>query len=137
MRRKASRPVRPRASPSVEGPPLAEAGERVGRYEVEALLDAPDTESAEGLRDRSMLEVLYATGLRVSELVGLRLSDIDLEAGFRNCLRAGFDFRLALLVRALYRGELGPDLVFRPYLGVPPIQGGWQEWQAKGLRLDQ
>jgi hypothetical protein len=35
---------------------------------------------------------------------------------------------LALLVRALYRGELGPDLVFRPYLGVPPIQGGWQEW---------
>jgi len=47
--------------------------------QVEALLDTPDLRTAEGQRDRVMLEVLYATGLRVSELVGLNLTDIDFE----------------------------------------------------------
>ncbi len=49
--------------------------------EVEALLDAPNTESPEGLRDRAMLELLYATGMRVSELVHLSIRDLDLDAG--------------------------------------------------------
>jgi site-specific recombinase XerD len=49
--------------------------------EVEALLAAPDVATPGGIRDRAMIEVLYATGLRVSELVGLRLTDVRLELG--------------------------------------------------------
>ncbi|SEL20532.1 site-specific tyrosine recombinase XerD [Ectothiorhodospira marina] len=49
--------------------------------EVDALLAAPDTEDTTGLRDRAMLELLYATGLRVSELVGLRLGQVSLNHG--------------------------------------------------------
>ena len=49
--------------------------------EVEALLSEPDLESLHGIRDRAMLEVLYATGLRVSELVGLKMGEMNLEMG--------------------------------------------------------
>jgi integrase/recombinase XerC len=45
------------------------------------VVDAPEADSPEGLRDRAMLEVLYGAGLRVSELAGLRLGDLDLDAG--------------------------------------------------------
>jgi len=53
----------------------------VSEQEVELLLAIPDTTQATGLRDRCMLELMYATGLRVSELVNLSLANIDLQAG--------------------------------------------------------
>ncbi len=57
--------------------------------EVERLLAQPDDKQPLGLRDRAMLEVLYSTGLRVSELVGLRVMDIDRAAGCVRCIGKG------------------------------------------------
>lgn len=57
--------------------------------DVDSLLNQPDPSQPLGLRDKAMLELLYATGLRASELVGLRLSDINLERGFLIVLGKG------------------------------------------------
>lgn len=57
--------------------------------EVERLLQAPNPGTAAGARDKAMLELLYATGIRVSELVSLRLSDVNLAAGFIRCWGKG------------------------------------------------
>ena len=53
----------------------------LGEHQVEALLAAPDVTTDLGLRDRAMVELLYASGLRVSELVGLRLAQLRLDVG--------------------------------------------------------
>ncbi|MCC6713330.1 MAG: site-specific tyrosine recombinase XerD [Candidatus Dadabacteria bacterium] len=50
--------------------------------DVESILAAPDESLPEGLRDAAMLEILYATGIRVSELIGLKLNDVNFELGF-------------------------------------------------------
>ncbi|MDH5632791.1 MAG: site-specific tyrosine recombinase XerD [Gammaproteobacteria bacterium] len=65
--------------------------------EVEALLSAPDTEKPLGMRDRAMLEVLYATGLRVSELVGLEYRHVSLESGVIRVMGKGSKERLVPL----------------------------------------
>ncbi|MGD8469056.1 MAG: site-specific integrase, partial [Desulfobacterales bacterium] len=54
----------------------------LSQEDIALLLQAPNTDKPQGLRDAAMLELLYATGLRVSELVNLKLQDINLEAGF-------------------------------------------------------
>jgi integrase/recombinase XerD len=65
--------------------------------DVEALLGSPDLSSALGLRDRAMLEVLYASGLRVSELVSLRTFEVSLDAGVLRVMGKGSKERLVPL----------------------------------------
>ena len=65
--------------------------------DVEALLGAPDAGTPRGLRDRAMLEVLYASGLRVSELVGLKTHEASLDAGVVRILGKGSKERLVPL----------------------------------------
>ncbi len=79
-------PRRPRKLPKL----LSEA-------QVEALLAAPETVSLLGQRDRAMLETLYATGLRVSELVGLRLAQVSLDVGVVRVVGKGSKERLVPL----------------------------------------
>ena len=62
--------------------------------EVDRLLEQPDTDTPAGLRDRALLEMLYATGMRVSELVGLRVGDVDLRRGLLTCLGKGSKERM-------------------------------------------
>ncbi|HEX7781135.1 MAG TPA: site-specific tyrosine recombinase XerD, partial [Vicinamibacterales bacterium] len=65
--------------------------------DVDALLAAPDPSTPRGLRDRTLIEVLYATGLRVSELVGLRVTDVRVDQGYVQCLGKGRKQRIVPL----------------------------------------
>jgi integrase/recombinase XerD len=62
--------------------------------EVDRLLEQPDTSNAVGLRDRALIELLYSAGLRVSELCGLRVDDIQIDAGCLRCVGKGNKERL-------------------------------------------
>ncbi|HXP81263.1 MAG TPA: site-specific tyrosine recombinase XerD [Verrucomicrobiae bacterium] len=67
--------------------------------EIDKLLQAPNLATPIGLRDRAMLEVLYSTGLRVSELLNLRISDIDMRIGCVRCIGKGDKERLVPIGR--------------------------------------
>ncbi|HHY33627.1 MAG TPA: site-specific tyrosine recombinase XerD [Firmicutes bacterium] len=62
--------------------------------EVGRLLEMPSTEAPAGVRDKAMLEVLYATGMRVSELVSLDIGDLNVEMGYVRCLGKGAKERI-------------------------------------------
>ncbi len=70
---------------------------------VTALLDAPDESTAKGLRDRALLEILYATGVRVSELSGLDIGDLDLTSGQVRVLGKGSKERIVPLHQVAIR----------------------------------
>ncbi|MFQ5654436.1 MAG: site-specific tyrosine recombinase/integron integrase [Planctomycetota bacterium] len=82
--------------------------------EVLRLLDTPPTDNLRGLRDRAILEVLYSTGLRVSELVSLDWEDVDLEQGVLRARGKGRTERIvpigsyALRALEIYRDQLPP-----------------------------
>ncbi len=109
--------------------------------EVERLLKTPDTTKPTGFRDAAMLEMLYAAGLRVSELIGLKLLDVNLEAGFVRVFGKGARERIVPIGRHArnkmerYLAESRPELLKRitsPYLfiaraGKPMTrQGFWK-----------
>ena len=75
--------------------------------EVELLLSQPDCLTPIGLRDKAMLETLYASGLRVSELIGLKTDDVNLEVGFLRCLGKGSKERVVPI------GEVAADFIKR------------------------
>ncbi len=92
----------------IEGPKLSRKLPVVlSPEEVERLLSAPDEKTPTGLRDRAMLELLYASGLRVSELVGLKLFDLNLEVGFVRVKGKGEKERLIPL------GEIAKETIKR------------------------
>jgi len=85
--------------------------------EIERLLNQPDVRTPIGLRDRAMLETLYSTGLRVSELIGLRTSDLDAKVGCVRCIGKGDKERIvpvgkkALAIVDKYLRESRPKLL--------------------------
>ena len=88
--------------------------------EVDRLLSAPDISTPIGIRDKAMLELLYATGLRVSELVGLKVSNLNLHIGYLICHGKGDKERLvpmgetAMRWVAEYTGTVRPSLMKAP-----------------------
>ncbi|MFB9156147.1 site-specific tyrosine recombinase XerD [Chromobacterium violaceum] len=87
----------------------------MSEMDVEALLDAPDVETPLGLRDRAMLEVLYASGLRVSELVGMTLNQLNLLDGVVKTMGKGSKERLVPL------GEIAQDWLLRYLKEARPL----------------
>jgi len=93
--------------------------------EVEALLAQPDTSNPIGLRDKAMIELMYSTGLRVSELCSLKVSDIQMNSGNLRCVGKGDKERIvpvgrkAIEVLAAYLRDSRPKLLrdlSSPYL---------------------
>ena len=85
--------------------------------EVERLLAQPDPSSTIGLRDKAMIELMYSTGIRVSELAGIRVGDLQMDSGCLRCLGKGNKERLvpvgkkALAVVAEYLQKSRPELL--------------------------
>lgn len=112
------------------GRPLPKA---ISEADVEALLAAPDIDDPLGLRDRAMLEVLYACGVRVSELVGLTLEQVSLRQGVLRAFGKGRKERLVPLgeealawLERYLREARGTLLAGRPCDALFPSQRGEQ-----------
>jgi integrase/recombinase XerD len=115
----------PRAWPSL--PKFLDLGD------VDRLLAQPDVSTARGLRDKALIELLYATGMRVSELIGVRPGDLNLEEGYLTCIGKGDKQRIVPIghdaadwVRR-YMREGRPGLLHRrssPWLFVNARDGG-------------
>ena len=104
--------------------------------EVDRLLALPDVSTPRGLRDKALIEVLYATGLRVSELLALRAGDLNLEEGYLTCVGKGDKERMVPL------GDNAADWVRRYLREARPllVRGSTVAWlfvNARGGRLSR
>lgn len=84
--------------------------------EVDLFLDQPDSSDEKGCRDKAMLEVLYATGIRVSELIALDVHDVNLSVGFIRCATKDKEriiplYKAAVRILATYINEIRPQLL--------------------------
>ena len=104
--------------------------------EVDRLIDQPDVSTPAGLRDRALIELLYATGMRVSELLAVRLEDLNLRGGHLTCMGKGSKERLvpmggpAVAWIRRYLSAARPDLLSRQ-------SSPWLFVNARGNRLSR
>jgi integrase/recombinase XerD len=99
--------------------------------QVDRLLAQPDTSTPRGIRDKALIELLYATGLRVTELLSLKASDINMTAGYLTCIGKGDKERIVPL------GESAADWVRRYIAEARPAllkkrKSNWLFVNAKG-----
>jgi integrase/recombinase XerD len=119
--------------------------------EVDALIAQPDVSTPLGLRDRAMIELLYATGLRVSELVGVRVADLHLDEQYLTCIGKGSKERLVPMGeqaadwitryqstarRALLKGRTSPRLFLNVRGGSLSRVGLWKILKLHGRRAN-
>jgi integrase/recombinase XerD len=121
----------------------------LNRNEIESLLGAPEPDKPMGLRDRAMLELLYATGVRVSELCGLQLSDLNRDMGLVRVTGKGNKQRMVPVGRAalsaietyldsgrsvLLKGK-NSGFLFIGSRGIPMTRKGfWKNVRSYGLK---
>jgi integrase/recombinase XerD len=119
--------------------------------DVEALLAVPDPKTLFGVRDKAMLEILYATGLRVSELVSLKLDDVDLEVGFLRSMGKGSKERVVpigavaqeavqdylLMARGMFlKGKTAHELFITRRGSKMTRQGFWKILKSYALKAN-
>lgn len=118
--------------------------------EVETLLNQPNTNNLKGIRDKAMIEILYATGIRVSELICLKLSDLDLNSGYVKCSYNDKERNIPLgsyaiesiklyieKVRFAMIREPNEDILFVNCYGMPMTrQGFWKIIKSYAQKAD-
>jgi integrase/recombinase XerD len=119
--------------------------------EVDALIAQPDVTTARGLRDRALIELLYATGMRVSELISVRPADLHLEEQYLTCIGKGNKERLIPLGeqaatwtrryqregrQALLKGRSSPRLFLNARGGALTRVGFWKILKGYGRRAN-
>jgi integrase/recombinase XerD len=108
---------------NLESPKLEKSLPRILSVgEVDLLLAQPKSGTVAGLRDRAMLELMYATGMRVSELIGLNTDQLNLDRGFVRCLGKGSKERIIPI------GEIAVNSV-REYLGRGWVKIRKNHWE--------
>ena len=106
--------------------------------EVDLFLDQPDPSEPKGCRDKAMMEVLYATGIRVSELISLNIQDVNLSVGFIRCAGKQKEriiplYRAAIKALSSYINEVRPQLLEDPHEVALFVNMGGERMSRQGF----